>query len=553
MDRRHSKILLAVSISIFLHGVFFAWSRHLVMPGMGAMEDRTKKIFRIKDVDNTPEAIALFRETEKTAPPSARPDSEKITEEIALEHSEALEQQEKALKTKKKKNMLDNSREPVESAKENPAPEDLLKPSEKRIQETARPEARALVEVVLAKGPSSVAEAPKINFEEPGYEGREVLQNEKEGISFEGEGRMEVEAGWGEEDAVKKVERVGKYEDMASYLEATLQTFKNKATGEKFFSVHVGVKKGIRIEAMPKEIVFLMDSSKSVTGLRFENAKKGLIEILGKLGEKDSFNIVSFKNEINRFSGYSVRATPEKITEARAFIGTLEAGERTDIETALLGIVSEKPRKKPAYVLLVSDGRPTLGMINSRKIIQTITRINSGERSIFSFGVGLRVNKYLLDFVSCQNRAWSGFANASDSAGRDLVKMYAEIASPIMTDVRYRMSGMGQKEVFPRELPDFFHSKGITIYGKYGDEDVFSMQVLGEVDGAVKEIIFKKKLSEADPGTEDIERSWAFNKLYDLVGKDTMEETAGGHFTEEIRQLSGRYGIKLPEADSGGK
>nr|HPN73069.1 hypothetical protein [Candidatus Omnitrophota bacterium] len=122
-----------------------------------------------------------------------------------------------------------------------------------------------------------------------------------------------------------------------------------------------------------------------------------------------------------------------------------------------------------------------------------------------------------------------------------------------MTDVRYRMSGMGQKEVFPRELPDFFHSKGITIYGKYGDEDVFSMQVLGEVDGAVKEIIFKKKLSEADPGTEDIERSWAFNKLYDLVGKDTMEETAGGHFTEEIRQLSGRYGIKLPEADSGGK
>ena len=551
MNKNSRKIIFAVLVSLLLHSVFLAVSRHITLPGMGGFDEETRRIFRIKAVDKTPETIKLLSETEKTAVFPERERKEPLMNEVIFDREESIsiEREDSSFERKKEKSKKEKSPDVPGETKEKVSRDDLARLSEKSIQKKTAPETKALDSAVLTEGPSSIPGAPHVTFDEAGYEERVASPGGDAEAAFLSPERMEVSAGREDGFSETIVERVGKYEDMASYLEVKLITFQNPATGEKFFKADVAVKKGIRIEGMPKDIIFLVDSSKSVTEARFEQIKRGLSDVLRGLKEEDTFNIIAFKNEQEQFAAASVRATPEKIREGRDFVASLSAEGRTNIETALLKIIQTPEKRKPSYVVLISDGRPTAGMTNAREIIETVTRINRGSRPIFSFGAGLRVNKYLLDFISYQNRAWSEFAVAGDTAARDLVRLYRNIETPLLTDLRYRMSGLESEDVFPKELPDFYHARGFTVYGKYWEEDAFSMQVLGEVNGIVKEFIFERKLSEAEKGGKEIEKAWAFNKIYHRISMETMGRGDKSVLREEIDLLKREYGIDIPDLD----
>ena len=523
-----------------MHGVFLAFSRHILLPGMAGAGDEARKIFRIKDVDKIPEEMALLGEPKKIVELSEREETEPLIDAVVLEHA-SVGIEDRSLERKKEKTAFEKE---TDTQKEEISSEDLIKFEKDRRQDLVRPEPRPLTGVVLSEGPSSVMEAPKISVSETEYTSRLPAPGEIIDAEFgEIDWKKVMPGGSGEETSIT---RAGDYEDITQYLDVKLTTYQNSGTGENFFSIQVSVKPGIKIESMPKDIVFLVDSSKSITESRFEHIKRGLSSVLKGLDRKDVFNIIAFKNKKQQLAPFSLPASPENIREGRDFVASLTADGRTDIENALLGIVSTEPKRKPSYVVLISDGRPTTGKMGTRDIIRTVTRINMRTRPIFSFGAGLKVNTYLLDFISYQNRAWSGISTAGDTAGRDLIRFLNEIRDPIMTDLRYRMSGMDTQEIFPKELPDFYHAKDLTVYGKYQDEDVFSMQLLGEVDGKVKELIFKKWLSEAEQGGKDLETAWAFNKIYDRVGMETMGQGDPTSLLKEIELLSLKYGIDIP-------
>jgi hypothetical protein len=75
------------------------------------------------------------------------------------------------------------------------------------------------------------------------------------------------------------------------------------------------------------------------------------------------------------------------------------------------------------------------------------------------------------------------------------------------------------------------------------------MQILGETHGTVKEFIFKRKLSEAEKGDDSIERAWAFNKIYHMIGMETMGRGDPEILGRQIESLSGQYGIKVPQVE----
>jgi Mg-chelatase subunit ChlD len=540
--------MIAVLISIVAHGVFFAASRHITLPGAGGIGDKARKIFRIKEIDKTPETMVLFRETEKTTVFPDREESEPLIETAFLDTASAVivEQEDLAFEKKKEQEDPGEEIEDIGSAKKPVVAEELPRATENLIKEKRAPASRDISGVVLSRGPSSLSSAPKIHFDETEYRETDPLRGDAGESGSLGDSKKDSLEPGGDIVSEKALERVGKYEDMTSYLEVSLKTYRNPDTGENFFSAQITVRDGVKIEPMPKEMIFLVDTSKSITESRFEHVKSGLSEVLRSLDEKDTFNIIAFKQEQEQFAVTSRKATDENVRAGRAFISALSADGQTNIENALLRIVQCPLRTKPSYVVLVSDGRPTTGMTSAREIIKAITRTNMGKRPVFSFGVGLRVNEYLLDFISYQNRAWSELARSGDTPARDLLKLYRDISSPILTHIRYRVSGIGSEEIFPKELPDFYHSKGLTVYGKYWDEDVFSMQVLGEKQGNIKEFIFKRRFSEAEKGSREIEKNWAFSKIYYKIGLDTMGKADPKTMIEEVSALSLKYGIDLP-------
>ena len=103
--------------------------------------------------------------------------------------------------------------------------------------------------------------------------------------------------------------------------------------------------------------------------------------------------------------------------------------------------------------------------------------------------------------------------------GREFSKFYDEIKDPLLLNVRYYVSGLNDKEIFPQTMPDFFKGSQFVIYGKYTNEDKFVIQIRGEMVQDKKEFIVSASLKNASAGDKQIARDWAFHKVYYLISQ----------------------------------
>jgi len=341
-------------------------------------------------------------------------------------------------------------------------------------------------------------------------------------------------------------DKVVQYESLDDFMDIEVYTYENLGYPQKYYMIKIFAKKGANVlKVMPKEILFTIDASLSISSRRLEEFKKGIQYCLSNLNPGDLFNIVAFKDKTFFFSPQSLPATPQTIKEAERFVSSLTASERTDVYAAFDGIVKLPLERRPSNVVLISDGRPTYGIVNSRDLINSITRINERKRPVFAYSGGAKVNRYLLDFIAYQNRGWAEFVREIPKIDDGLAAFYDKIRDPLFLNLRYRLSGLGENNVFPKSLPDFYRNAEFTLFGTYTDEDKFSMQLLGDIDGKTKELIFSRSLSEAKKGTADIMRGYAFNRIYYLISRVTTEGS-NTELLREINELSRRYSVVTP-------
>lgn len=340
--------------------------------------------------------------------------------------------------------------------------------------------------------------------------------------------------------------RLGEYEDIGQFLNVRLYTYKTGVPGENYFKIMISTNDINDLEVLPKEVTFLLDSSKSITEEKLGYIKQGMISSLNEMNPGDRFNVVAFRGDLIKYRDEPVRATVKTVNDARSFINELQAVGQTDVENALYGIIGEPIHRRPSYIVLVTDGRPTTGMLDSREIIRQITRDNNMERPIFCFGGGLRVNKYLLDFISYQNRGWRYFSGRARDMDGDFERFFLEINDPVLLDVRYRVSGLEVEKMYPKFLSDFYKGRPFVLYGRFGNEEDFSVQLLGSVNGTTKEFIFNAAMSNAIPAGPEIAREWAFRKIYHLISEQTMGIGDPETLEEEISRLSRKYNITTP-------
>jgi len=344
------------------------------------------------------------------------------------------------------------------------------------------------------------------------------------------------------------IQKKKEIKDLKQYLNHELTVYHDPQDGEKYYklSIHAG-EKAYELPAIPKEIVFLVDCSISTQPERLEEFKEGMMYSLNHLNPEDSFNIIAFKKSIYHFRAESVKPDPATKAEALRFVAQLTAGEKTDAYNAFYNSIATKNIKNPSYMLFLSDGRPTKGVTDPKKLINDISALNNGRIAIFSFSGGMRVNRYLLDFIAYKNRGWAEYSYRTNLIGATLSNMYEKIKDPLLLSLRYYANGLDNQNIFPKILPDFFRNTEFTFYGKYTEPTDFSLQLLGDLNGNVNEFFIKGSLKKAAQGDEEIARGWAFNKIYHLIGLLNSGED-NKKLVGEIKFLSDKFKIKTPYA-----
>ncbi len=337
-----------------------------------------------------------------------------------------------------------------------------------------------------------------------------------------------------------------KYEPLDNFMDIQVYTYEAPSDHQKYFMIKIYAKPGSQsLQVMPKEILFTIDCSLSISKDRLDEFKRGIRYCLTHLNRGDVFNIIAFKDQVQFFSEKSVTADPETIKRAEKFVSDLTASQATDVYSAFSKIIEKPAAYEPSNIILISDGRPTYGVVNSRELINSVTRLNKKSRPVFAFTGGAKVNRYLLDFIAYQNRGWSEFVRKTGDLDEGLGSFYDKIKDPIFLNLRYRLNNLDAEDVFPKALPDFYRGAEFTLYGRYDSQNDFSMQLLGDIDRKTKELIFSRALQEAKKGTEEIKRGYAFNKIYYLISRMTAEGQTP-KLLAEVDALSREYGIQTP-------
>lgn len=337
------------------------------------------------------------------------------------------------------------------------------------------------------------------------------------------------------------------FEPVEALLDLMLEIDKPaEEPGHTYFRIAIQRRDADAMPVMPKDVLLMQDCSESMTQRKLDACKEGLRAVVGSLGPEDRFDLMSFRDRTTRCFGYLREASPQAKARAVFFIEAMEARGKTDVYDSLKTLMEiERQAERPLVALLVTDGRPTTGLVDSSDIIEQFTRKNLGEVSVFALGGGRQVNRFLLDLLSYRNRGDSKVVESRRDLAPAIHDLGGQLSRPVMIDLRYRFSGVEEGDLYPRTLTHLFLDRPLVIYGHYrGKTPRTAFQIVGVSADGKKDIVFDVDWDEARPGTREIRRHWAYHQVYELIG--SYVETGREEVLDRAHAVADRFGLAVP-------
>ncbi|MBL4700746.1 MAG: VWA domain-containing protein, partial [Phycisphaeraceae bacterium] len=270
--------------------------------------------------------------------------------------------------------------------------------------------------------------------------------------------------------------------------------------GRGYFKVDILPRKSLkRLPTMPKDVVYLIDISGSVPQTWVDQIVRGVRDSLASLNKEDRFNIVFFSESPMIFSPNQIQdATDENLAKARQFLQERKSKGMTDVNQAMSRLLVRDLGVARVYnLLMISDGRPTHGVMDTRELINLITRDNDQVASIYCVGVTNRQNRALLEFLAYRNKGYCVYAASEVQVAQTIRDLCSRLRFPLMKDVRMSLLGIDPEDVYPKDLHNLYQGEKFEIYGRYDRSRKFTMRVVGHNGRRVLDLTFGKDIADA--------------------------------------------------------
>lgn len=297
-----------------------------------------------------------------------------------------------------------------------------------------------------------------------------------------------------------------------------------------------------------KDLLLVLDRSGSMEGEKFNQAQAALTYILKHLNPGDRFYLSAFSSGVQSYTNGLSPA--EQAGDALEWAGRLNAQGSTDINRALLEAAQVADENRLTYLIFLTDGLPTQGVLDSQEILANFARSAPDNLRLFAFGVGYDVDTFLLDSLAQEHHGQSTYVKPGEPLDEILSAFYARISTPVLTDLELDFGEISVYDIYPSPLPDLFAGGQIVVVGRYrggGDSDV---TLSGLVNDRRQRFTFEdSRFVEDSRGStaelSGLPRLWATRKVGYLLNqirlKGPDQETI-----DQIVRLSIRYGIVTP-------
>uniref|UniRef100_A0A673ZSH5 Inter-alpha-trypsin inhibitor heavy chain H3 n=1 Tax=Salmo trutta TaxID=8032 RepID=A0A673ZSH5_SALTR len=242
---------------------------------------------------------------------------------------------------------------------------------------------------------------------------------------------------------------------------------------------------------VPKNVVFVIDRSGSMSGIKLEQTKQAMLTILNDLAEDDYFGIVLFDSSISTWKESLTKATKENVSEAQKFIQRIIDYGTTNINDAVMKAVDmimkgkrdkNVPERSVSMVILMTDGMPNSGESSVPQIQENVLLAMGGNMTLFCLGFGDDVDYSFLDVMSRQNKGLARRIYEGSDATVQLQGFYEEVASPLLSEVDLRYPDNLVNSLTTSHYKQLFNGSEIVVAGRLTDYslDNFLVEVFAQ-------------------------------------------------------------------------
>lgn len=302
---------------------------------------------------------------------------------------------------------------------------------------------------------------------------------------------------------------------------------------------------------LPREVVYVVDTSGSMDGDSIIQARAALQLALESLSPGDRFNVIEFDDDARALFRGAVEASERNIGMAIGYVQGLRADGGTEIMRAMqLALDGTAPDGYVRQVVFITDG--SVG--NEQQIFEYIHR-NLGNTRLFTVGIGSAPNSFFMTEAAEAGRGTFTHIGSTNQVQQRMAELFAKLQNPVMTDLTVKPAGGGsfdraEVEIWPNPIPDLYLGEPVTFTLRVDDADQ-DIVVGGVRAGRPWQQVVSLVGAEDSAGVGAV---WAYAKIDALM--DTLAYGADAEDVEEAvtdvalaHQVVSRYTSLIAETD----
>ncbi|XP_078275613.1 inter-alpha-trypsin inhibitor heavy chain H2 [Rhinoraja longicauda] len=294
-----------------------------------------------------------------------------------------------------------------------------------------------------------------------------------------------------------------------------------------------------------KNIIFVIDVSGSMWGIKMKQTVEAMATILDDLGPQDQFTVIVFNHNVRCWTEHLVMATPPQIKEAKKYIENIQPSGGTNINEAILSAIHILTQadnygllnpRSVSFIIMVSDGDPTVGEIKLSAIQKNIRTHMQNDYSLFCIGIGFDVDYDFLERIALENRGGARRIQANVNASSQLTDFYEEVATPLLRKIEVFYGGENVTDVTQKSFDKYFSGSELIIAGRLTNKDPSILQSLVSASSANSEVGF-----QVESPTDELDKVlakhqyvlpcftkqlWAYLTIRQLLAKRAMAPSA---------------------------
>jgi Ca-activated chloride channel family protein len=208
---------------------------------------------------------------------------------------------------------------------------------------------------------------------------------------------------------------------------------------------------------LPREAIFVIDTSGSMAGASIAQAREALALALGRLQPGDTFNVIEFNSSTRKLFRTPRPVTADTVETARRWVHRLRAEGGTEMAGALTEALDGRDgHERLRQVVFLTDG----AVGNEDQLFRIIGE-RLGASRLFTVGIGAAPNAHFMTRAAALGGGTFTYVGRVDEVAAKMGALFEKLDAPMLRDVV--VDWPAGTEAWPRRIPDLYAGEPVVV------------------------------------------------------------------------------------------